>query len=432
MSQIISPSKILPTDFYITCNRKVKRILGTTAASFIDKLSYWMGKENIGRIHDGKHWIFNKAEDWAAQIDCSKRKFWRVVRTLKELGIILVKKLSPYKSNHTNYYTLDEERLQQVIEEHSSPMEPPTTFDDKSTMIVPNGTKVIKTNTTNKNKSNKSNKSERISKKISAKEEEGSLPHHSEDTLDVISDAFNAPLTASTGGTCVVQPNENLTSVIGLPVDSRAKGDGTSHIPPRGRMKIDPPPKDRVHVQNAVNILNEEAEGVMNVPLNRSRSRYLMGALKHKFNYCLKKWKDFCQRIASSEFLMGRSKIPFRATLDWILKFKNIDKILAGEWGVKTEKHIMSVDLDREKECEQKAINHIKTMQGSDPCKKIYINFLNMHGAPDYVSWILTKKIRFVEKDGNINIVCSHPRWEQHVENNYRNFITKQGLINGK
>lgn len=44
------------------------------------------------------------------------------------------------------------------------------------------------------------------------------------------------------------------------------------------------------------------------------------------------KWREFCKKVAASDFLCGRTEKPFSCGIDWILKPGNFTKILEGNY----------------------------------------------------------------------------------------------------
>ena len=77
------------------------------------------------------------------------------------------------------------------------------------------------------------------------------------------------------------------------------------------------------------NIIIENQEG--KVALTPYRSRYLTTAFKQFFESDLTSWENYCLKIASSKFLMGEVT-PFKASLDWVLKFNVMQKIIEGAY----------------------------------------------------------------------------------------------------
>ena len=56
--------------------------------------------------------------------------------------------------------------------------------------------------------------------------------------------------------------------------------------------------------------------------------------LKSVLNNCLKTWREYCRRIASSKFLMGEVNPKFKAWLWWVIKQPTFEKIKSGEFSL--------------------------------------------------------------------------------------------------
>jgi transcription initiation factor IIE alpha subunit len=69
----------------------------------------------MGIIHDGKQWVGRKSDAWAQYLDISSRTVTRIVKYMVELGMISVEKLSSHRSNRTNYYTINYDKLDFVL-----------------------------------------------------------------------------------------------------------------------------------------------------------------------------------------------------------------------------------------------------------------------------------------------------------------------------
>ncbi len=88
-------------------------------------------------------------------------------------------------------------------------------------------------------------------------------------------------------------------------------------------------------VQKMIELWTAVVEGgKAQIELTGKLTGFLKQAFKDKFDQRLDKWKDFCQKVASSKFLMGENKSSFKATLEWALKFESIRKILEGQYGI--------------------------------------------------------------------------------------------------
>ena len=96
--------------------------------------------------------------------------------------------------------------------------------------------------------------------------------------------------------------------------------------------------KDKSHAEEIIKKMIEiwtalVEEGKELVKLSKTTIPFLKKAFTDKFDNCLEKWKKYCYDIASSRFLMGE-KTSWKAKLDWALIFKNIEKVLDGQYGI--------------------------------------------------------------------------------------------------
>lgn len=110
MRQSIDNQALLPSYKLLNIPEYIKHF-GHKEGMFICQLHYWLSNSRAGTIHQGVKWIHNPAYKWAEQLHISIRTFQNIVKKLKDKGVLLVDKLSPFKGNRTNYYRLDYEKL---------------------------------------------------------------------------------------------------------------------------------------------------------------------------------------------------------------------------------------------------------------------------------------------------------------------------------
>ena len=160
--------------------------------------------------------------------------------------------------------------------------------------------------------------------------------------------------------------------------------------------------------------------------LTKRRSCYLKSAFKLKFNGCINQWKRFCETIASSDFLMGRVKSTFKASLDWVLKFDIIQRILEGDFGVKKEENWPSKIL-----CEKSQNNteqeYIQTQHEPDEIKKLRMKLLQKIGEGAYKSWF--KNVLLVEENFKIHLKCPNQFWRDYINANFYKTINLLSIV---
>ena len=81
-------------------------ILTTQEQRFIKRLNYWIRRGKYGIEYDGHNWIYNTLDQWADQLDISKRSIQRCISSLKQKGIVKSAFLSSNKRDRTLFYCL--------------------------------------------------------------------------------------------------------------------------------------------------------------------------------------------------------------------------------------------------------------------------------------------------------------------------------------
>jgi hypothetical protein len=67
---------------------------------------------------------------------------------------------------------------------------------------------------------------------------------------------------------------------------------------------------------------------------SHASSKVILKAFMELFNGAIEKWKEYCTKITSSDFLMGRIKNSFKIWISWALKKETYDRINSGDLGV--------------------------------------------------------------------------------------------------
>ncbi|MDZ4322536.1 MAG: hypothetical protein U1A05_00380, partial [Alphaproteobacteria bacterium] len=73
-------------------------------------------------------------------------------------------------------------------------------------------------------------------------------------------------------------------------------------------------------------------EGLPPVHLTDERRRRIYSLFPLYFEGGLTQWKQFCERVSHSPFLMGQGPRKWRVSLDWILVEENLIKVLEGNF----------------------------------------------------------------------------------------------------
>jgi hypothetical protein len=68
--------------------------------------------------------------------------------------------------------------------------------------------------------------------------------------------------------------------------------------------------------------------------VTKSLATRLNETVKTFFNESIESWKDYCQTISSSKFLMGEAQNKFfkKAWITWAIREENINRIMSGDF----------------------------------------------------------------------------------------------------
>jgi hypothetical protein len=313
---------------------EVALTLGKSEAIFLQQLHYWLTADHeMGTVLDGKRWIYNSYKAWAENLRIySESTIRRAVSKLEKMGILLTQNLNKKKSDHTKWYTINYDVLKDLIpisavKKHKREGEAKTenSLFKMSSPSVQNGHIIYKENKNNFR--DKSLSSGNFQRERDLKE-------------------LNLNKSSS-------ELSKNI-------------------------------------LQEMVLIWNQIVEeGQKTVELTSKRICFLKKAFETQFNSCLEKWKEFCRRIASSKFLMGEIKASFKASLDWVLKFEVMKRILEGDFGVGDR----AVYLERNQGNTQEMERVIQDSSEPQDVKQFRLALLKRLGEAAYASWLKETQI---------------------------------------
>ena len=108
---------ILNDERILTVNPTIVKMFGLNEAFFLQQLHYWLQKSQ--NVVNGKLWVYHSFEEWTQEISfLSGRTIQRIVQRLQEHGVIEVSHHGKGRFDRTNWYTLNYERLMQLVAEY--------------------------------------------------------------------------------------------------------------------------------------------------------------------------------------------------------------------------------------------------------------------------------------------------------------------------
>ena len=340
---------------------EIASIIGKTPSMFLQQVHYWITCNNseTGRVVDNRRWIYNSAKEWAAQLCLSERQVTRVVSALKNIGVLLVDRLSHIKSDRTNWYSIDYQKLESLLpglELNIKPVVVP-----KKEILPPPTDKMSEPFGHNGGMYNK--EAETTSEINLLSEEKAVVEDTSLQQVHVVQEDV-----------LLISQNSNTNTP---PELSDSPTSSTSTSSPNTLAS------DLLEIWNQTVGQRQGEEGNL-IQLTKKRAQYLVAAFKFRFESNLSKWKQFCQQVTSSDFLMGKIKSTFRASLDWVLKFDIIQRILEGDFGVNKTPCVDEEAVSLKTEA---ITQTIETSGEGEPIKRLRRSILRALGEQTYQSW---------------------------------------------
>ena len=307
---------------------RVVKALGRSAALFLQQLHYWLtSSRDVGKVQDGHRWVFNSFKSWADHLQTlSEATVKRAVIKLRDLGLIETRNLNNHKAVHTNWYTIHYDKLQSFLKG-----------------LVGEGAQV---------------------KMI-----------HPLDQNDPITPEITSDIFPSNKSDFLIEKKDLETTIHPIPK-------------PEGSKKKERGTKATIAV-DMLQIWNEMVgEGTQKAAMTKDRARFLVAAFKFKFESNLDQFKRYCQKVSRSDFLMGRVKASFKATIDWVLKFNTIQRVLEGQFGGGDEPMpVPDLDSATMVQNEQQIHEDIKAQHHAPTLEDIHLRLLKGLGSARYLSW---------------------------------------------
>lgn len=373
------------------------KTLGIEASIFLEKLHYWLmhPSQDIGVFHEDKRWIYNTTKDWISQLlVISERTFQRITADLKKRGIILIKNLHAHKNNRTNYYTIDYQKLEEL------------TGIKTKIFSYEKFKNIISTE-------NSSHKTTNQYRQICQSPPQNHMLSDKKANLELVKVAeSNTNRTYTSNNLSLSEKKHSFSYAFEKQTDVKQAQESFE------KNKIDlilENEKKPPLAKTLVSIWNETIEnGKEIVQLTKTRVQFLLAAFRDKFESSLEKWKDFCQKIATSRFLMGEIT-SFKAHFDWVLRYSNMQKILEGNY--KTgDRELYHEDIIQDKPFE---IN---------PSENQFIQNLRnlihkVFGQSLYESWF--SHVHLEERGEKVVFKCPSAFHRDYVQSHYFNTLER-------
>ena len=386
---------------------KTKKILTNPQYKLLKQLAYWsLNSKDYGLKKDGKTWIYNTHQQWAEQIGYGVTTVRESIAVLEGLGFISSDFLNPNKRRRIKYYSINFEVIEDYFAQITRKKESKKTQHENMIETTPISTVSESSDqqlnrqmerqmyTNNKIQDNKSNKSQIASvgsfENNPIEQYAGQNINNYSDTEKIVSakemqtvESENSPKTIAAGPSCL----------------------------------------DMIKIWNQEfpnqKIISGSTEQTGVIYLTKQLARFLVAAIKLKFENSLEKWKRYLRLIKTSTYLMGEK---FKLSVMWVIKFLTIDRIRAGELGVDESK----IEIDSS-EIEQKAITHADSVNESEICKQYRREIIRRLSPAVYLSWFT--KVDLIEESKKLIIRSANDFVRDYIKANFLEKLTKESQV---
>ena len=95
---------------------ELSKFIGKNESILLNQINYWLSKSGREiRELNGK-WIYNSLNEWHKQFNYwSLSTLRRTIKSLEKSGILISKKINAKKWNHTKWYSIEYNKLNQLI-----------------------------------------------------------------------------------------------------------------------------------------------------------------------------------------------------------------------------------------------------------------------------------------------------------------------------
>lgn len=261
------PLQVLPT---------LAHKVGLNEAIILQQMHYWLNPNFNKNFIEGRYWVYNSYEDWQGQFKFwSKNTIRRAIASLEEQGLLIISNFNQNRFDHSKWYSINYKKLQ-ALEVWANRSAQNGQIDDAN-----------------------------IDQSISSKWADRT------DQLEPIEEPnFGRSLTENTFRDYTEIPLSSAREA--EKADEEEEEDNDPNNSPREMLKI----------------WNELLNANHPIELTNLRASDLNACLKNSFQGNLGNWKTYCQKISQNQFLMGHGPNGWKATLDWVLKPSNINKVL--------------------------------------------------------------------------------------------------------
>jgi hypothetical protein len=353
--------KLLKEDTVLLTQPDLVEKFGHSTSLFLSQLNYWIQKES-GVFNNNKRWIYNTAKEWGEQLKISSRQIERIIKKLKDMGILVVGHFN--KHNRVNYITINYEELSKYTGENI--------LTDTMSELDRHNVGIHIKNTKITNKENNKSKGQGDKKNDSY----SSISSRDVDQVEQVVD------------NCL-NDNKNFCKI------------NKSHP-----QKLHPLKK--TIAQDMLHLWHKMFPKCVAV-MDKDLAKQLVATFNHKCQKKLEHWKNYLDRLQSSTVIMSRQ---FNLTISWALKFKTIDRILQGDLGAK------DVPIQPKQEyLKQLVEQHISSVDEDNSIKEVRFKIARIIGYASYLSWFT--KVAIIYNNKGFHLKAGTPFVQDYITTHF-------------
>jgi hypothetical protein len=402
-------------------NKKIIKSYTRTSLDLLNKFKYFLtlAEENPNinaPYHEGKYWVYNSSKNLSEKIFCSDRHTRRLLNELISSGILRKKKLDPHKN--INYYTLDIDKMgelgflreasQSKSQKQTGSQNNPTNTTTQDMLKIWNT--AFPSNHTTMTKHTGSHLYQAYKKSFDCQMSKWidycnflTQKYPRGISLD---NALKFPMMNSYKGKETGKENA-VSSITNHSVPVPVTESPTLQI----REECLEDKLVTVSVKEMLDFWNKtfQAKEKRIIALNKELEILMANSLRENFDSDLSKWQNYCLTIATSSYIMSDK---FTIRLTWFLEKENIARIFDKDLGVKEI-------VNSEQSFERTARKHIEEMEHleSPIYNLIREKFVELYGAPSYISWIKPVQLEIFNNELIIKIKSQF--FKDHIKENF-------------
>ena len=190
----------------------------------------------------------------------------------------------------------------------------------------------------------------------------------------------------------------------------------------KGEIKIYEKKQEEQIIEDMLNMWSQMVEPTC--PVRRvtpTRQQRLSTLLREEFELTTSNWRKFCQLVADSDFLMGRSKSSWKVSLDWALNPNNFTKIVEGNYNNTKAKNKSGSGSDPD--VVMRFANEVETAMDSPTMHQKWREVLHLmiekYGMPKVRHWLIN--IEPICLTGPVvKLQCGSPFYRGVVDDNFK------------